>query len=191
MSKAAFVACMIAGTLPTAIYAASGQSCKFDDTWWGFLYAAPSWSAPKLTSDLAFPCYDRNEPVIYYDRHKVVYGPQRYTIEVLQDVKRFDRVLRKGDTFQSSGDTGEGGCDLYFKKTQPVRKSTEPLSFDCVWLSVYADHESNIFRIKEPGGGEQQWWHLVKRDGAALGWYLTGISSLSPQMTPMPRLAKI
>ncbi len=191
VSKAALVAsaCMIVATSPTAIYAAGGQSCRFDGTWWGFLYAAPNWDAPKLSIDIAFPCLELNDPVIYYDRHKVVHGPQRYTIEVLQDVNRFDRVLRKGDTFQSSDDTGEGACDLYFKKSQPVQKSTEPLSFDCVWLSGYAHHESNIFRIKEPGGGDQQWWHLVKRDGAALGWYLTGISSLSPEMSPIPRPA--
>jgi hypothetical protein len=151
--------------------------CPFDGGKYGFLYEAPLLASKRKPADTQFACFFiRHVVFAYYDRHKRVRGDSMATIKVLQDTIRFNHVLHKGDTFLASGDSGEGGCDLRFRPTEPkivpgdARYEQQSTTMDCVWLPGFSNHEKSVFQVERPLG-PLDWYHLVDRSGHGIGWY--------------------
>jgi hypothetical protein len=169
----------------TCLYAVSTyavETCTFSGSGnpagYGYLYVAHSWDAKKITDSPAFPCFDKkgNSITEFYDQEKT-FGPTLSTIEVLQDTIAYNHHFHKGETFQATSGYGEGQCDIIIGKDK-LEDS------ECPWLLGYADHQSDIFRIKVPTG-PQHWYHLVDKQGNAIGWYLTNQSDFDPVLKPL------
>ncbi len=143
------------------------HTCSF-----GYLHEEASWSSPGIAV-LQRPCDEE----VYYDAEKIIHG-KRGTIEVLVDTSYYNVPLKAGERFRYSGDTGEGQCQVWIRDLKPVE-------LDCPWLPGFTADVSSTYRIISPPGN-QQWYHLVSRDGGVIGWYLMNNSMMDPAVMKLP-----